>query len=39
MAITQGSHHLGLTVPDIRATRNFFVDVLDCSYCISAEQV
>ena len=28
MAITQGSHHLGLTVPDIRATRNFFVDVL-----------
>ncbi|HHP7231418.1 MAG TPA: VOC family protein [Xenococcaceae cyanobacterium] len=29
MAITKGSHHLGLTVPDITATRNFFVDVLD----------
>ena len=28
MAITQGSHHLGLTVPDITITRNFFVDVL-----------
>ena len=28
MAITQGSHHIGLTVPDITATRNFFVDVL-----------
>ena len=28
MAITQGSHHLGLTVPNITATRNFFVDVL-----------
>ena len=28
MAITQGSHHIGLTVPDIRATCNFFVDVL-----------
>lgn len=28
MAITQGSHHLGLTVPDITTTRNFFVDVL-----------
>ena len=29
MAITKGPHHLGLTVPDITATRNFFVDVLD----------
>ena len=28
MAITQGSHHLGLTVRDITATRNFFIDVL-----------
>ena len=28
MAITQGVHHLGLTVPDIDTTRNFFVDVL-----------
>ncbi len=28
MAITQGLHHLGLTVPDLAATRNFFVDVL-----------
>lgn len=28
MAITQGSHHIGLTVPDITATRNFFVDIL-----------
>lgn len=28
MAITQGSHHIGLTVPDIEATRNFFIDVL-----------
>ena len=27
MAITQGTHHIGLTVPDIKATRNFFVDV------------
>ncbi|MEO1590953.1 MAG: VOC family protein [Cyanobacteria bacterium J06632_22] len=29
MAITQGAHHLGLTVPDINATRDFFVDVLE----------
>jgi catechol 2,3-dioxygenase-like lactoylglutathione lyase family enzyme len=28
MAMTQGSHHIGLTVPDLTATRNFFVDVL-----------
>ncbi len=28
MAITQGAHHIGLTVPDIMATRNFFIDVL-----------
>ena len=28
MAITKGSHHIGLTVPDITATRNFFVNVL-----------
>ncbi|MEM8672972.1 MAG: VOC family protein [Cyanobacteria bacterium P01_G01_bin.67] len=28
MAITQGSHHIGLTVPDLMATRNFFVDIL-----------
>ncbi len=29
MAITQGVHHLGLTVPDIDTTRDFFVDVLE----------
>ncbi|MEO1094816.1 MAG: VOC family protein [Cyanobacteria bacterium J06638_28] len=29
MAITKGSHHIGLTVPDITATRNFFVNVLE----------
>ena len=28
MAITQGVHHIGLTVPDLAATRQFFVDVL-----------
>ena len=28
MAITKGSHHIGLTVTDIKATRNFFVDIL-----------
>lgn len=28
MAITQGAHHLGLTVPDITAACSFFVDVL-----------
>ncbi|MGK7910587.1 MAG: VOC family protein [Synechococcus sp.] len=29
MAVTQGAHHIGLTVPDIDATRDFFVDVLE----------
>ncbi|MEO0375795.1 MAG: VOC family protein [Cyanobacteria bacterium P01_A01_bin.17] len=28
MAMTQGAHHIGLTVPDLTATRNFFIDVL-----------
>lgn len=28
MAVTQGSHHIGLTVPDLMATRNFFLDIL-----------
>jgi catechol 2,3-dioxygenase-like lactoylglutathione lyase family enzyme len=28
MAITTGAHHIGLTVPDLMATRNFFVDTL-----------
>ena len=28
MTITQGAHHIGLTVPDLMATRNFFVDIL-----------
>ena len=27
MAITKGAHHLGLTVPDLTAARNFFVDI------------
>ena len=27
-AITQGVHHVGLTVPDIDATGRFFIDVL-----------
>lgn len=31
MAITQGSHHIGLTVPNIVATRDFFCDVLEFS--------
>lgn len=26
--ITQGAHHIGLTVPDLDATRSFFTDVL-----------
>ena len=26
--LTQGAHHIGLTVPDIAATRGFFVDTL-----------
>lgn len=29
MSITQGAHHIGLTVPDIDATRDFFVNVLE----------
>lgn len=29
MAITQGAHHIGLTVPDLDAARNFFVNVLE----------
>ena len=29
MAITQGSHHIGLTVPDLNATRDFFLGVLE----------
>ena len=28
-AITQGVHHLGLTVPDIAATKAFFIDTLE----------
>ena len=28
MAITQGAHHIGLTVPNLLETRNFFVDIL-----------
>jgi len=31
MAITQGAHHLGLTVSDLAATRDFFVNVLEFS--------
>ena len=27
-AITQGAHHIGLTVPDLAATRAFFTDTL-----------
>lgn len=27
MAITKGAHHIGLTVPDLTAARNFFVDI------------
>lgn len=29
MAITQGAHHLGLTVPNIDQTRDFFINVLE----------
>ncbi|MBE9138169.1 VOC family protein [Nodosilinea sp. LEGE 07088] len=29
MAMTQGAHHIGLTVPSINATRDFFVNVLE----------
>ncbi|WP_019508108.1 VOC family protein [Pleurocapsa sp. PCC 7319] len=28
MVITKGAHHIGLTVPNLIATRNFFVDTL-----------
>ena len=28
MAITQGAHHIGLTVPDVTAVRDFFVNIL-----------
>ncbi len=28
MAITKGAHHIGLTVSDLTATRNFFVNTL-----------
>jgi len=27
-AVTKGAHHIGLTVPDLAATRAFFVDTL-----------
>ena len=27
-AVTQGAHHIGLTVPDLAATRGFFIDTL-----------
>ena len=27
-AATQGAHHIGLTVPDLNATRSFFLDTL-----------
>ena len=30
-AITQGAHHVGLTVPDLDATRDFFVETLGFS--------
>lgn len=29
MAITQGAHHIGLTVPDLTVARDFFVDVFE----------
>lgn len=29
MAITQGAHHIGLTVPSIEATRDFFINALE----------
>lgn len=29
MAVTQGAHHVGLTVPSIDETRDFFVNVLE----------
>ncbi len=27
-AITQGAHHIGLTVPNLEQTRNFFIETL-----------
>jgi catechol 2,3-dioxygenase-like lactoylglutathione lyase family enzyme len=30
-AVTQGAHHIGLTVPDLAATRAFFLDTLGYS--------
>lgn len=30
-AVTQGAHHIGLTVPDLAATRAFFLDTLGFS--------
>lgn len=30
-AITRGAHHIGLTVPDLAATRAFFIDTLGFS--------
>ena len=27
-AVTQGAHHIGLTVPNLDATRSFFIDTL-----------
>ncbi len=43
--ITQGAHHIGLTVPDIKQTSNFFISELNfkqvgkktrlpCNFCI-----
>lgn len=29
MEITEGAHHIGLTVPDHEAARDFFVDILE----------
>ena len=34
--VTQGAHHIGLTVPDIAATKAFFTDVL--GYDVVAER-
>ena len=30
-AVTQGAHHIGLTVPDLAETRAFFLDTLGFS--------
>ena len=29
MAITQGAHHIGLTVPNLTTARDFFINILD----------